>query len=72
MKIVEDYQEQRIKSQDYLLIQELDRAEKLMLQKLKSEERTNYLAEMKKGEMSKSQKRNAEIADGLLYIICMA
>jgi hypothetical protein len=71
MKIVEEYREQRIRSQGYLLLQELDRAEKLLLQKLKSEEREKYLTEMKIGEMSKSQKRNAEIADGLLYILCV-
>jgi len=59
MKIVEQYQEQRIKSQDYLLLQELDRAEKLMLQKLKSEERIKYLAEMKKrrDEQESKEKR---------------
>jgi len=57
MKIVEEYQEQRIKSQDYLLLQELDMAEKLMLQKLESEERTKYLAEMKKRREEQETKK---------------
>jgi hypothetical protein len=48
MKIVEEYQKQRIKSQDYLLLQELDNDEKLLPQKLNSEERAKYLAEKKK------------------------
>jgi hypothetical protein len=57
MKIVEEYQKQIIKSQDFLLLQELDRAEKLMLQKLKSEEREKYLAEMKKRREEQQAKK---------------
>jgi hypothetical protein len=57
MKIVEEYQEQRIKSQDYLLLQELDGAEKLLLQKLKSEERAKYLAEKKKRREEQEAKK---------------
>src|SRR4030043_641024 len=48
MKKIEEYQKQRIKSQDDLILQELDNTEKLRLQKLKSEDRIKYLAEMKK------------------------
>jgi len=58
MKIIEEYQEQRVKSQDYLLLQELDEAEKLMLQKLKAEEREKYLAEIKKRREEQQAKKN--------------
>jgi hypothetical protein len=48
MKIIEEYQKQIIKSQDELLLQELDNGEKLLLEKLNSEEREKFLAEKRK------------------------
>jgi hypothetical protein len=48
MKIIEEYQKQIIKSQDELLLQELDNGEKLLLEKLNSEERAKFLTEKRK------------------------
>jgi hypothetical protein len=48
MKLIEEYQKQIIKSQDELLLQELDNGEKLLLEKLNSEERAKFLTEKRK------------------------
>jgi hypothetical protein len=57
MKIVEEYQEQRTKSEDYLLLQELDKSDELLGQKLTSEERTKYLAKIKKRKAEQETKK---------------
>jgi hypothetical protein len=60
MKIVEEYQKQRIKSQETLLLQELDEAEKLTLQKPMPIDSTKYLAEKRKRRDEQEAQRKQE------------
>jgi hypothetical protein len=68
MKIIEEYQKQIIKSQDELLLQELDNGEKLLLGKLNSEEREKFLAEKRKEqEAVKKRQDNRWLAIYSMY-----
>jgi hypothetical protein len=68
MKIIEEYQKQIIKSQDELLLQELDNGEKLLVEKLNSEEREKFLTEKrKKQEAIKKRQDNRWLAIYSMY-----